>query len=548
MLAFFSFLPIIFIIILLVVLKLPAKKVMPLAWLVCIILAFTFWKMRPLDIAAYSIFGALKGVDLLITIFGAILLLNTLSFSGGMRTISNMFYGISSDRRIQALIIGWMFDSFIEGAAGFGTPAALAAPLLVGLGFPPLAAAMFSLICNSTAVAFGVVGVPTLTAFASVESNIIAIGASTAAFRVMATSAVALIHGLVGTILPLIAVASLTKFFGKEKSIKPALEVAPFALFSGFAFTVPYFIIAITLGPELPSLLGSLIGMVIIIMAAKNKFLTPKKNWDFPAENDWEADWRSSLPLPKQDKSAAMSTLRAWIPYLIITLILVITRLPMLPLRTFVQNLKLQIPNILGVNGLTYDLQWAWLPGTVFILISFLTVALHKMSGSQVLSSWKATAKQTSGAAIALLFGVALVQLMLYTRANPLELPGMMTLMAQTLAGFFGPAYPIVSPFIGVLGAFVSGSNTMSNTLFASMQFESAVMLGLPPVVIIALQCVGGGIGNMICVHNVVAACTTVGVQNVEGKIISRNCIPVLIYSLLSVIIAYILIGLNVFR
>ena len=542
MLTIFSFIPILVIILLLVFLNLPAKKVMPVAWLVCVTLALFFWQMKPVNIAAYSIFGALKGFDILITIFGAIFLLNTLSFSGGMGAISKMFYGITSDRRIQALIVGWMFNSFIEGAAGFGTPAALAAPLLVGLGFPPLAAAIFSLICNSTAVAFGVVGVPTLTAFSTLEANIAVAGFSEQAFRATTTAVVAGMHSLVGMILPLIAVAIMTRFFGEKKSIKPALEIAPFAIFSGLAFAVPHFVIAVALGPELPSLLGSLIGLVIVIVAAKKGFLMPKTTWNFPSQKDWETDWQGTAELAKPQEKTGMSILKAWTPYLLIALILVATRLPALGLKPVIQSWILQIPNILGIHGVTYDFQWAWLPGTIFILVSFLTIALHKMSGKQVKDSWLSTMKQTSGAAIALLFGVALVQLMLYTKENPLELPGMMTQMASALTDFFGPVYPVVAPFIGILGAFVSGSNTVSNMLFVSMQFESAVMLSLPPVVIVALQCVGGGIGSMICVNNVIAVCATVGLKGDEGKMIRRNCIPVLIYAVLIIMIAYILI------
>ena len=538
MLAVLSFVPILALIVLLVGFNLPAKKVMPISWVVCVILALVFWGMRPVDVVAYSIFGALKGVDVLITIFGAILLLNTLSFSGGMGTISKVFYGISPDRRVQAIIIGWMFNCFIEGAAGFGTPAALAAPLLVGLGFPPLAAALFSLICNSTAVAFGVVGVPTLTALASIEGNVAAAGFSPETFRGSLTTAVALIH-TIGTLVPLIAVAMLTKFFGREKSFKPAFEVLPFALFSGLAFVIPYLLIAIFLGPELPSLAGSLIGMVIIITASKKGLLMPKSVWQFPEESAWESDWKSSVAIPEQKIDANMSTVKAWLPYIIIALILIVTRIPALGLKPIVQGMIIQIPNILGVQGVNYDLQWAWLPGTVFVLIAFFTIILHKMSAAQVKESWIATGKQTIGAAIAMIFGVALVQLMLNTSVNTLNYQSMMTMMANTLSGFFGNLYPVLAPFIGVLGAFVAGSNTVSNMLFAPMQFESAMMLNISPLVIVALQCVGGGVGNMICVNNVVAACATVGVHGVEGKIIRRNMVPVLIYSFLAVAIAY---------
>ena len=117
---------------------------------------------------AYSVTGAAKGIEVLVTIFGAIYLLNTLQHSGAMNVITQSFNGVSSDRRIQMIIVAWVFGAFIEGAAGFGTPVALAAPLLVGMGFPPLGAALAALICNSTPVAFGVVGLSTMIAVSTV--------------------------------------------------------------------------------------------------------------------------------------------------------------------------------------------------------------------------------------------------------------------------------------------------------------------------------------------------------------------------------------------
>ena len=541
MLSFLSFVPILLIIVLLVAINMPSKKVMPIAWLVCLALALLFWKMRLIDAAAYSLFGALKGLDVLVTIFGAILLLNTLSFSGGMSAISKMFYSITPDNRIQALIIGWIFVTFIEGAAGFGTPSALAAPLLVGLGFPPLAAVMFTLVCNAPAVAFGVAGLPTITAGAAVQSNVEAAGMIPGVFNQSVTTAAAGMHSVAAVILPLIALGMITKMFGKEKSFKPALEAAPFAIFSGFAFAVPHFVVAAFLGPELPSIIGGLVGMAITITAAKKGFLMPKTVWSFPAKNDWEDTWKASLKPTKNDTDSHMSPVLAWTPYVLIAVILIITRLPFLGFAPFIQALRIKIPNLLWVEGINYEMQWAWLPGTVFILVAFITAPLHKMTFEKVKASWKATLKQISGAAIAMLFGVALVQLMLNSGVNPSGYPGMITAMAQILSKTFGGIYIVIAPFIGILGTFVSGSNTVSNMLFAPMQFESALMLDISPAIIVAAQCVGGGIGSMLSVNNIIASCATVGIERAEGRIIKKNCVPMIIYAVLVIALAYVL-------
>jgi len=142
-LAFIASTPLIVTIVLMASLNWPAIKAMPLAWLSAVIVASIFWKMSFNQIIAASILGSLQAFDILLIVFGAILILNTLKKSGAMDTINKSFFKISPDKRIQAIIIGWFFGSFVEGAAGFGTPAALGAPLMVGLGFPPLAAASY---------------------------------------------------------------------------------------------------------------------------------------------------------------------------------------------------------------------------------------------------------------------------------------------------------------------------------------------------------------------------------------------------------------------
>lgn len=532
MYGFIAFIPILITIILMVGFNWAAKRALPVAWAIAVGIALTIWKMNMQNVMAYSVFGVLKAVDILIIIFGAILILNTLKQSGAMATINNGFSGITTDRRIQAIIIGWMFGAFIEGAAGFGTPAALAAPLLVGLGFPPLAAAMVTLILNSTPVAFGAVGTPLFGAMSTIASNLTAIGADAEAFQMAMTKWVAILHGSVGTFIPLLAIAMMTKIFGKEKSIKPALKAAPFAIFAGLAFTIPMILIANMFGPELPALLGAFIGLAITVLAAKKGLFMPKDEWDFPDKSEWEDEWKSQSDIDDVGK-VRMSLVKAWIPYILIALILVVTRIPSFGIKQILVNQKLVISNILGIEGLIYELKWAYLPGTIpFILVALITHIIHGMNGEQVKKAWSDTFKQISGAGVALFAGVALVQLMLNSGVNGAGLESMLTEMAKSIADIAGNGYVFVAPFIGILGSFMSGSNTVSNILFSSLQFETAGILDMPRVFIVALQVVGGGIGNMVCVNNVVAVCATVGVVGIEGKIIKRNAIPAFIYAM----------------
>jgi len=545
MYAILAFTPILLAIILMVWANWPANKSLPLALLLTGIISFLVWKMDIRNIFAYSVFGFLKSFDVLITIFGAILILNTLIKSGAMAVINSGFDSITKDRRIQAIIVGWMFGAFIEGAAGFGTPAALAGPLLVGLGFPPLAAAMVALIYNSTPVAFGVVGTPTLAAITSVTGNLENIGADVNAFGMALTKYVAITHGIVGVIIPFLGIAMLTKFFGKERSFKPALEILPFAIFSGLTFVIPYVLMAILFGPELPTLIGSFVGLIATVVAAKKGFLMPKTIWDFPHKSEWEKDWASSKVNEKIEEKK-MSLIKAWIPYVLIAIILVITRVPLLGLKEMLSSLKISISNVMGIEGLDFSLSWAYLPGIIpFMLIVIVTHFIHKMSWEQIKVSWGNTFKQITGPAIALFAGVAMVQLMLNSYVNNSGLDSMLTVMAKSFANAGGVIYPFISPFIGVLGAFVSGSNTVSNILFASLQFETASILGMPEVLIVALQVIGGSVGNMICVNNVVAACATVGAIGVEGKIIKRNTITTIIYCIIAAVVISVLIYSN---
>lgn len=527
-------LPILTIIILMLVCNKPAKVALPLGWFIAAVIAFFVWQIGLKEVIAFTIFGGLKAFDILIIIFGAILILNTLKESQAMVVIQKGFGRISHDARIQAIIIGYLFAAFIEGAAGFGTPAALAAPLLVGLGFPPLAAATVTLIFNSTSVTFGAAGTPVFGAMSVLGEQLNQSGIDPNSFQATLTQNVALTHSIVGIIIPVIGLAFLTKFFGKEKSFRPGLAAAPFAIFAGASFLVPYFLFAQFFGPELPSIFGGLIGLGVVVLATKNKFLVPKKVWQFSS---------SKIISPHKHKKAP-SLLRAWAPYILIALILLITRISALPFKEFLQNQTLAFPNIFGIEKLSYVLKIFYLPGLIpFTLIAFFTFWLHKMSARQIKTTFQKTFRQISGAAITLIFGVALVQILTQSAANPVGLSSMLGEIANSASRLSSQTFILIAPFIGVLGAFVSGSSTVSNILFSSFQFETATLLKISPLLVLTLQLVGSAIGNMICVNNIVAVSATVGISGVEGQIIKRNLIPVLFYSLLAVVVVLIFVN-----
>ena len=541
LLTLLAFLPILLCVVAMAAFNCPAKYAMPVTWLAAALLGFFCWKMDLLSIAAYSLYGLLSSLDVLIIIFGAILVMNTLKMSGGMAAINNGFKAISPDARVQAVIVGFLFVSFIEGAAGFGTPAALAAPLMVSLGFPPVAAAVCALICDSVAVSFGAIGTP-------VAASISCLGdVATEGYQSALSFWTALPHAIVGIFIPFVAVAFMTRFFSKEKSFKPALEILPFALFAGASFTIPYLLVAYFFGYEFPSLFGALIGLLIVVPAAKKGFLIPKNTWRFGEQSEWDESWKATRPLAAS-KESPLSLVRAWIPYAVIAVLLVITRIPALGIKQLLTSdaFALKLPDLFGVANTSYSLKWAYLPGVFFILAALATIFLHRMKAPDVKKAWGDSFKQVSGAAVALIFGLALVQIMRYSGSNDVadeSTKSMIFYMASALSQVGQALYLCFSPLIGIIGAFVSGSNTVSDTLFTNLQYQSALNLNLPTVLIVAMQCIGGAIGNMTCVNNTVAVCATVGTSGKEGKIIRLCAIPMVVYAIVVTIIMAVVIG-----
>lgn len=549
-LALLASLPIALTVVLMTAFNWPAKKVMPLAWGVAVALAAGIWGMPLQWLAGATLFGGLNAFNILIIVFGAILLMNTLKNSGAIKAINKTFHGISPDRRVQAIIIAFLFGAFIEGAAGFGTPAALAGPLLVGLGFPPLAAAMLALVGNSTPVSFGAVGTPVLGGVSSIlgtpeiMSQIEGAGYTGAGFLQQVGVWSALPHALMGTLMPLIIVMMMTKLFGEKKSFRDAFEIAPFALFAGLSFTIPYVLIAVFIGPELPSLAGGLIAIAIVVTATKKGFLQPKVPWDFANKTKWDSSWLGleEKTVASDSSEKEISAFSAWMPYILVSVILVVTRVPAFGLKALLTSPAFTIAwkGVLGTK-LNYSLQYLYLPGTVpFIVVAILTAYMHKMESNTIAETWKKSLKQVVPAAIALVFAIAMVQVMLNSGNNSTGQAGMMVALSKEAGNAFKGVWPMFAPFIGILGAFMSGSNTTSNILFSGFQYGVADQIGMSRLIIVGLQVVGGAAGNMICVHNVVAACTTVGVLGKEGRVIRTNAIPAFIYAISVGIFAYI--------
>ena len=560
-LAILSLLPIISVAVFLVLLRWPASRAMPIAYIVAAALAFFIWQIPGTKILAASFNGLWVAGTLIYIIFGAILLLNTLVQSGAISTIRQGFSDITPDRRIQVIIIAWLFGSFIEGSAGFGTPAAVAVPLMVGLGFPAMAAVVAGMIIQSTPVSFGAMGTPILV---GVNNGLSADPAMAAyalergfaewdQFLAFIATKVAFLHAIAGTFIPLLVASIMTRFFGKNRSFADGFKVWKFALFAAFSMTIPYVIVAYQFGPEFPSMLGGMIGLGIVVTTARMGFLMPKEDeiWDFDEKSKWDAEWSGAM-LHDPDNSAPsekpMSIVRAWSPYVFVAGLLILTRLPEMNLEGILRNsnpfITWQWPQIFG-SDITASFQPLWSPGTIFIIVSFITIMLHGLKISEYKIAVNKSLKTLIPASTALVFTVPMVQVFLNTTGGGTGYETMPIALANGVADLAGQAWPFFSTFIGGLGAFVAGSNTVSNMMFSQFQFSVGQQIMADPTWIVALQAVGGASGNIICVHNVVAASAVAGIIGKEGAVIRKTLLPFFYYALMSGSIGYGIVNMS---
>lgn len=558
-LALLSLLPIISVAVFLVLLRWPASRAMPIAYIVAAGLAFFVWQVPVNKVFAATVNGLWVAGTLIYIIFGAILLLNTLQQSGAIRAIRRGFSDITPDRRVQVIIIAWLFGSFIEGSAGFGTPAAVAVPLMVGLGFPAMAAVVAGMIIQSTPVSFGAMGTPIMVGIntgLSADPEMAAYAAQLGyadwdQFLAFIATKIALIHAIAGTFIPLLVVGVMTRFFGKNRTFAEGFKVWKFALFAAFAMTIPYLLVATFFRPEFPSLIGGLVGLAIVVSAAKAGFLMPDSDniWDFDSRENWDEEWTGVLQHEDDDDgSEIMDIVKAWSPYLFVAGLLVITRLPYFGLESYLRSSHWLItwdwPSIFG-SDITASFQPLWSPGTIFIIVSLITMLLHGLKFSDYQVGFGKSIRTLVPASMALIFTVPMVQVFINSSGGAAGYEQMPLELAEGVANLAGSAWPFFSTFIGGLGAFVAGSNTVSNMMFSLFQFGVGERIMADPTWIVALQAVGGASGNIICVHNVVAASAVAGLIGKEGAVIRKTLLPFFYYALFTGSIGYGIVNLS---
>lgn len=497
----------------------PAKYAMPLGYVATVIVALLVWKMDFRGVIAASLEGVIIAVTLLYIVFGALPLLSTLTVGGAMSTIRAGFNNISPDRRIQAVIIGWLFGSFIEGASGFGTPAAVGTPIIVGVG--------------------GGLG-----GDLAVADRLSVLSVTMPEFVASIGFQVASIHAIVGLLIPLILVCMLTGFFGPERRFRDGLAIWPFALYASVAMTIPSVLVARFLGPESPSLFGGLFGLILVMFTSSKGFLMPKKTFDFGPRATWSPRWMGTMELAAAPVASArrISIVSAWAPYVLMAVLLVGSRV-ITPVTGFLTGIAIPFNNILGTD-ISAAVQPFYSPAFLLILALLFAYALHRMNGRQIRETWAVSGKQLAGTAVALLFAVPLVRVLIQSGPdlNASGLSSMPVTLAEGAAAVSGSSWPFIAPFIGALGAFVAGSNTVSNLTFSQFQFSTGNAIGVNPEQVVVAQAVGGAGGNPIAIHNIVAASATVGLLGPEGDLLRKTILVTLYYCFAAGSISFIFI------
>lgn len=494
-------------------LPLPAHIALPAMALLAYVLQLAYFRGGSPDepssgvvrlVHAGVIDGVLSSLTPLAIVFGAVLLFKTMELSGAMRVVTGRLQSLRADRVAHLVLVGWAFSFLIEGLSGFGTPAALAAPILVGLGFPAVRVAAMCLVMNSVPVSFGAVGTPVWFGLGEIglaPDEVLAVGVKAA-----------WVNALAALVIPVLAL----------RIVVPWREVRPRAGFIALvtlATVVPY-VLAAGWSVEFPSIIGGICGVLVGVVAAR---------WGVGLPPVSQASDEPRTPASQERlASGELSLARAIAPIVAVVMILAVTRIGQLGIKGILTSdagavslplgalgeawaspaLVVGLRDILGA-GVSWRMPVLYVPFVLpFVVVSLAAVPLLRMPRDAVRRAWGDTCLRLTRPAIALAGALVLVKmLMLGGEAAPAMHIG------YGLAAASGGSWPAFAPLLGALGSFFSGSNTVSNLTFAPAQAALADALSLDRTTILALQTVGGAMGNMVCVHNIVAVGAVLGLR-----------------------------------
>ncbi|MBZ2174305.1 L-lactate permease [Schnuerera sp. xch1] len=503
---FLALVPILCVLVCLGFLKMKAYKATVLALILSFVLSITVWKMPIVYAGEAIIEGILTAFwPIIWVIIASIFTYNITVKTGGMNIINQTLSNISPDRRIQVLILAFAFGGFLEAAAGFGTAVAIPASLLAGIGFNPVFAAVICLIANTVPVSFGGIGIPviTLAQVTNLPLN-----------ELTAFVSYQLIVFII--ILPSVLILVLTKSF---KSLKEVLGVS---LVSGLSFAILQTLVAVYIGPELAAIAGSLASLLCTVVYVK---IRPVKNvWLFPQERDAQQEIATAQNNIKD--ISARQQLIAWSPYIV--LFILIMSVNLIPQLMSLQEIASKVQLYFGPGGRPVSFQWITTPGTLMFISAVIGGLVQGKKGKKIrdlIKTFGATIKQLVPTIVVVSSIVAMAKLMGYS--------GMTSIIAISLASIAGRAYPFISPLIGAIGTFVTGSDTSANILFGQLQKQTAVEISANPSWLAAANAVGASAGKMISPQSIAIAASATGLVGNEGKILNSTVPYCLGYTIL---------------
>lgn len=464
-----------------------------LALAIAIFIALLIYGM-PLKLAMLStLHGSLYGLfPISWIIISAVFLFNVTVKSGQFEVIKSFMASITPDRRLQALLIAFSFGAFLEGAAGFGAPVAISGAMLVGLGFNPLYAAGLCLIANTAPVAFGSVGTPII--MASRMSDIPELA----------------ISQMVGRTLPLLSLLIPFYLVTLMSGFKKSLEVMPAILVSGISFAFVQWFTSNYMGPMLPDILAGIASILSLLFLLK--YWKPKSIWRFKEE--------PSLQTSVEIKYTSLQILRAWSPFIIMTLFIIAWGFqPVKDILNSIGFIKFKIPGlenaILQPDGnplpiKAFDFNYLSTPGTAVIFAALISIPLIGISIRESIQIFGATLKQLMFPIITIAAVVGYAFIANYA--------GMSITMAGALAST-GALFPFFSPILGWLGVFLTGSDTSANALFGKLQAQTADTLGFDPLVTVSANATGGVTGKMISPQSIAVGAAAVGLVGKESDL-----------------------------
>lgn len=500
-----ALLPIIWLIVALSGLKMAGHKACVIALAVTVVLALAMWKMPVADCATSALEGFATALwPIILVIIAAIFTYNLSLKTGAMDVIKQMLTGVSADKRVLILLIGWCFGGFMEGMAGFGTAIAIPASMLAGMGMNPLIACVVCMLANSFPTAFGSVGIPTVTLTTVTGLEVLPLSFTTVVQMVPFMILVPFLMIIVGG--------------GGIKALKGMVGIT---LVSGLAFVIPELFVSKLIGPELTVIVGSVVALLCTLLMARLR--TGK-------EVPTEYDMRAGLP-PK----AAITTGKAvisWLPFILIFVLLLATSKLVPQINGVLAAVKTTVKISTAAAAGTTSFSWVNTPGVMIFIAAIIGGIAQKASPKLMGEVFVATVKQMSKTIVTIMSVLAVAKIMTYS--------GMISNIADFFVSITGRFYPFVAPVIAALGAFVTGSGTSTEVLLGALQIEAATAIGASQYWLAAANSVGAGIGKIVSPQCVATAVAAVGLVGEDSKLLGA----VIKWALLLLVIASLVIGL----